>query len=480
MLTERMQQWILYQLYEGDEDPRHYDPADFDEPWRTGLQAFARMYQEWSYDLPRYDHERNEFHPNVEVWQEWTSDAQWALQMVANLRNTNWDTVYRQLAAAKPVQQFLSLDEIAATLPPITWLWENWLPRGLLSMLGAVQGTGKSYLALDLARVIIDGGCWPDGTPVATSGRNVVYVEAEAVPQITAERALALGLNRKQLFPLLPLRGEVIDLASAEWQDHLTEMVHHLQPELVIVDSLSSVSSKGQNSVEDVNALLVYLAALARFGNCAVLVIHHIRKPNTGQLNLPGVSIHDFRGSGHITAMARTVLGLSVDQLGKRFSLNGPRRLELVKSNIGPYPDPLRVAILDDGDGRKRFEYGPVGKPEREPSLAEECEDWLIELLETNGEPMRAADILAEAEAAGYRRSLIFEVREKLNGEIVDTKGPKRTGNRWALASWVDDGADQVAESGSPGSPALFSQDGTQRAGLVGLPDSVDSRTPRA
>ena len=189
------------------------------------------------------------------------------------------------------------------------------------------------------------------------------------------------------------------------------------------------------------NALLVYLAALARFGNCGVIVIHHIRKPSTGQLTLPGVSIHDFRGSGHITAMARTVLGLSVDQKGKRFSLNGPRRLELVKSNIGPYPDPLMVSIVDDGDGRKRFEYGQV-KAEREPTQADECEDWLLELLEDAGEPLSAREIMQQAKEAGYRESLVYETRTKLAGTIVDTKGNGRKGNRWALAEWANDSGD--------------------------------------
>ncbi len=64
------------------------------------------------------------------------------------------------------------------------------------------------------------------------------------------------------------------------------------------------------------------------------------------QRHLADGGIHDFRGSGHITAMARTVLGLSVVQTGKTFSLNGPRRLELVKTNLGPYPNPLGVLTV--------------------------------------------------------------------------------------------------------------------------------------
>ena len=54
---------------------------------------------------------------------------------------------------------------------------------------------------------------------------------------------------------------------------------------------------------------MLYLVALARHCDCGLLVLHHLRKPPGGQLSLPGMSVHDFRGSGHITAMSRTVMG---------------------------------------------------------------------------------------------------------------------------------------------------------------------------
>jgi uncharacterized protein YpbB len=35
----------------------------------------------------------------------------------------------------------------------------------MITLLGAYQGTGKSYFVLDIARTVIHGGPWPDGAP---------------------------------------------------------------------------------------------------------------------------------------------------------------------------------------------------------------------------------------------------------------------------------------------------------------------------
>ena len=101
---------------------------------------------------------------------------------------------------------------------------------------------------------------------------------------------------------------------------------------------------------------------------------------------LPGISIHDFMGSAHITAMMRSVIGMSVvQQKGRQFSLNGPRRVEVVKTNLTPtYPPALSVTLEQPAPGAVRFSYAPVetddtGADEQTP------EEWLVKYLEENG-----------------------------------------------------------------------------------------------
>lgn len=418
MLTERMQAKAIWRLIYTEDDLADIPVEEFTEPWRTIWQVAERHLDRGespNQALVAACSAAARGQSNSEVWNN------------ASLLSRQISDAGEQAAGA-----YDSYAELALTLPPVEWLWENWIPTGMLSLLGAWQGTGKSWLALDLARIVTQGDKWPDGAAVQHNG-PCIYVEAEAVPRITVDRIRSMAIDAKHIYPFLPDHFGIMDLANRDWQDRLADMVDSLHPRLIIIDSLTNVSETGQNGVEDVRNLLMYLVRLADFGNCGLVAIHHLRKPAGGQLTLPGVSIHDFRGSGHITAMARTIMGLSVVQAGKQFSLNGPRRLELAKSNLGPYPDPLGVEIVDTADGAKSFVYGKA--PSAETTMRDDCQDWLLELLEDG--PMKVKDVLAAGEGQGYGRDTIYRARKDLEGQIINTKGNRHPANQWAMHDWV-------------------------------------------
>lgn len=110
------------------------------------------------------------------------------------------DTIMGAILRARPGNRlnFQSLHDLADRLQPIKWLWLNWIPRGMISMLGAVPGAGKSYLALDIARRIILSDSFPDGTPISISGAKVIYVDAEAIPQLGVSLELCTSLVDKR------------------------------------------------------------------------------------------------------------------------------------------------------------------------------------------------------------------------------------------------------------------------------------------
>ncbi len=75
---------------------------------------------------------------------------------------------------------------------------------------------------MDLVCSITKGDQWPDGTPLAVKG-NVIYVDAEGVPQINAERKSLLGVDGKRLFFILPEDDKVLDLYEGYWKDKLRD-----------------------------------------------------------------------------------------------------------------------------------------------------------------------------------------------------------------------------------------------------------------
>ena len=138
-----------------------------------------------------------------------------------------------------------SLAEIGPSLPQTTWFWPNWIPRGVLTLLAAWPGVGKTYLALDLAQRVIADRLAPDESPFQLRTGNVIYVDAEDFLSDIYERATVWGMDLNKFFPIQRPPRDLIDMSRAEYQDQLIEMCYDLRPDLVIVDSLSSVNSKG-------------------------------------------------------------------------------------------------------------------------------------------------------------------------------------------------------------------------------------------
>jgi len=338
------------------------------------------------------------------------------------------------LLQPQPATQYQSFAELADALQPISWLWAGWIPRGMITLLGASPGAGKSMVALDIARRIISSDEFPDGSRSAITTKNIIYVDAEVVPQIIKERCTAWRMDLSKLFLMMPRPHDMIDFSRDEYRIQLRAMSSSLNPDLIIIDSLSSISSRGENNIEDIRGILAFLNELAAESNAGLLLIHHLRKRGGMQIAFQSdISIDDFRGSSHIIAMARSVLALSVIQTTQEVSPNGPRKLQCVKSNIGAYPKPLGVEFLPQPSGVYLKWDREAPKPFREPSKVELCAEWLkSELAEA---PLALSELAARGIDAGYSRATIFRAREYLGKLIQDTDGRQSPSNKWKLVS---------------------------------------------
>lgn len=352
---------------------------------------------------------------------------------------------------------FAPLAELAAELPPVSWLWRGWIPRGFISLLGARPGVGKSLVALDLARRVIAAEGMPDGQAAEGEGdgygarRRVLYVDAEVVPQLAVARAAAWGMNLERLFMLLPEPGRYfIDFTAAADRDRLTEMVYALEPALIVVDSLSSITSGGENAVDDIREVLGFLNQVAQIQPCGLLLIHHLRKRSAALPASDELTIDDFRGSSHIIAMSRSVLGLSRVRASPQRDRNGPRRLEVVKTNLGPAPEPLGVTFEPLGaprssvassagapgelrlpDAGVRLVYGTAPQQFRPQTKAEACADLIVGLLADGALSPKA--VVAAAQEAGYSRDTVYRARKALEGRVRNTAGWKNSDGLWEL-----------------------------------------------
>ncbi|MBN2147994.1 MAG: AAA family ATPase [Anaerolineales bacterium] len=419
MLTERLQIQALADRLAGL--TVRVKPRYLIEPWRTCWRALENA-------------------PEGQVQEA-------LVQALAGFPDRN--TIIEKIMTARPGYQptILSLAELAKELEPIEWVWEGWIVRGMLTVLGASQGSGKSFMATDLSWRIIHNQAYPDGQPIVRPGANVIYVDGENVPQVLNERAENYGIDRSKLFVMLPEEGEGMDLCLPRYQDRLAEMVAVLEPELVILDSLSSIHTKGQNNVEDLRDLFGFLVRLARYGQCGLLLIHHIRKPAGGipqSMMSFNLGMEDLSGSGYITQQARVVLGLHVVQTTPDPDPNGPRSLKVLKTNLGPYPQPMGfrfVSLHPNGIGLQWDLNAPA--PYREPTQKDECKEWLEDFLRSSAKPVKPLDVIQAAKEEGISRAMVFRARKELGSKIVNVGGRRSPENRW---KWVEEGSSQECE----------------------------------
>ena len=130
--------------------------------------------------------------------------------------------------------------------------------KGSLVLLGGDPGIGKSTLLLQ----ICDCLC---------CGLKVMYFSGEESIRQIKLRADRLGVNSDNLFVI-----------SSNSMDSISQMITTSQPDLVIVDSIQTVSlsmlSSSPGSITQVRECTQELMRIAKYNNIAVLVIGHVNK----------------------------------------------------------------------------------------------------------------------------------------------------------------------------------------------------------
>ena len=193
--------------------------------------------------------------------------------------------------------------DLFAPVPPVDWVVENVLVRGEATLLAAEGGAGKSYFALALSLAVTIGDWFLDGR--TTQGR-VMYVDEEGSPSLALQRLAQLGATDEQKAGLDYLSYPGVDLVRAP--EKLIEEVRLVQPVLVVLDSHAKVArASEENSNNEMGKVWDEgILRVARWCNCAVLVIHHTSAAGR------------IRGATSIVNSADQVLHMVKDENGSR------------------------------------------------------------------------------------------------------------------------------------------------------------------
>lgn len=305
--------------------------------------------------------------------------------------------------------------DLIAALPNVRFLWKPFIPRGMVSMIIAAPGLGKTAFALGaLVRAVVKPCRWPDGKTGPAKAGKVMYVDTECTQAVVADRLRVWNIAADRI--ILPKR-DVLDTLKIDDDDDvdiLRETVRVHKPEMVVIDSLRGSHRMDENN-SGVVEVMESLAALARDSNVAIVVVHHTRKVFAGEK----VTADTARGSNALTAIPRSVIAMD-----KPDSKSEWIRVSVVKSNVAKLPEPFGVLIKATG-----LQFGPApvpSKEEKEPSALDKAMEFLKAFLAKK--PRLAKDAYEAAGKQGIAAATLRRARKELG--VVTPKGGKST---WSL-----------------------------------------------
>lgn len=83
----------------------------------------------------------------------------------------------------------------------IDWIWPNWLPKGMLTLLGGYAGDGKSTLTTALAAALSTAGTLPDGSP-APRLKTLMVCSEDDVETVVKPRLKVHGMDEDYVITL--------------------------------------------------------------------------------------------------------------------------------------------------------------------------------------------------------------------------------------------------------------------------------------
>ncbi len=165
---------------------------------------------------------------------------------------------------------------------PQSWLIKNVLPRADLIVMFGASGSGKSFMALDLAVHITQGKSWRN---YKTKRGRVVYIAAEGAGGFR-KRLQAYAKHHMIDFDDLKDLGIVHAAPNLLEKSDSVDLARSIKgwgpTDLIIVDTLSQViPGANENSGEDIGRALAHCNRIKEATGATVLLIHHAGKDSS-------------------------------------------------------------------------------------------------------------------------------------------------------------------------------------------------------
>jgi predicted ATP-dependent serine protease len=176
--------------------------------------------------------------------------------------------------AIRPIGGFIfeANQFLAYELPPPPFYVKDWLPQFGKMLVYAPTKSGKSYLAIQLARAIGSGS--PFLTLPTIQGK-VLYIQFELGESVLRKRMADTHLTYENVYVGTSF---TLKLDSETGQSQLHRAMEAVQPDVLILDPWYKAIKGDENEGVDVRPILDFLDAVIEAYHCAVVIVHHAGK----------------------------------------------------------------------------------------------------------------------------------------------------------------------------------------------------------
>jgi hypothetical protein len=239
-----------------------------------------------------------------------------------------------------------------------TFIFKDILAKGMVTMLGASSGVGKTQLTIQLALSAATGRLiaglrpsrrkpfvvfnWNNEDDLDELNRRILAtVKHFAIDDSNLHNHfhIASGVQKKLIIAGKDKSGVVRATKHAE---ALIQLLKDANADLLILDPLVEFHSCDENSNVEMAAVVGVLRRIAHEANVALLLLHHDRKPDGASSQGFAGSQHAMRGASAIQGVTRAILtlyGMS-EKDAAAFGVSEDQRhmyvrLDVAKNNLG-------------------------------------------------------------------------------------------------------------------------------------------------
>lgn len=228
----------------------------------------------------------------------------------------------------------------------VSWLWKDWLPLQVVSIMVGPSGVGKSTLTSDLIARVTRGDPMPDGTACLAPGGAVIISLEESTTQTVAPRLLAAQADLTRVIDLSKVKrtvkhpGDPVRSPFMLPDDLpiLERAIKRVHASLVVIDPLMSVVNPRISTFRNQSArqvITTFQDYAERLG-VAVLIVNHFTKGGKGD------PLNAMAGSKGFSDVVRELWVFDVDGSNPK-----QRVLTNYKHSLGP--DVPQIVLQHNG-----------------------------------------------------------------------------------------------------------------------------------